>query len=184
HLAGRHRSRQPVDAAHASGGRRALVRSAEPPVLFPRAGPCPRDELGDSSRFAAGAARRSLPSFSSAPVLRLQRSRDQPLAQHHSAGDLPPRGGGAGTKHGLHARGRPVHHPDHPGLYRMVIPRVPRQGEGRRRLSSLMASATDTRNKWLRRAGWLVLIWTASVAATGLAAFFFRLVMQASGLTL
>jgi Protein of unknown function (DUF2474) len=47
-----------------------------------------------------------------------------------------------------------------------------------------MASATDTRNKWLRRAGWLVLIWTASVTAMGLAAFFFRLVMQASGLTL
>jgi len=47
-----------------------------------------------------------------------------------------------------------------------------------------MPSATDARNKWLRRAGWLVLIWTASVTAMGLAAFFFRLVMQASGLTL
>jgi len=47
-----------------------------------------------------------------------------------------------------------------------------------------MLSATDTRNKWLRRAGWLVLIWTASVAAMGLAAFLFRLMMQASGLTL
>jgi Protein of unknown function (DUF2474) len=47
-----------------------------------------------------------------------------------------------------------------------------------------MPSATGTRNKWLRRVGWLVLIWTASVAAMGLAAFFFRLVMRASGLTL
>ena len=46
-----------------------------------------------------------------------------------------------------------------------------------------MPSATDTRNKWLRRAGWLILTWTASVAAMGLAAFFFRLAMQASGLT-
>lgn len=47
-----------------------------------------------------------------------------------------------------------------------------------------MPSATDTRNKWLRRTGWLVLIWTASVGAMGLVAFFFRLLMQASGLTL
>jgi hypothetical protein len=47
-----------------------------------------------------------------------------------------------------------------------------------------MRSATDTRNKWLRRTGWLVLIWTASVAAMALVAFFFRLVMQATGLTL
>ena len=47
-----------------------------------------------------------------------------------------------------------------------------------------MQSATDTRHKWLRRAGWLVLIWTASVTAMALAAFFFRLLMQASGLTL
>ena len=47
-----------------------------------------------------------------------------------------------------------------------------------------MQSAMDTRNKWLRRTGWLVLIWTASVMVIGLAAFFFRLIMQASGLTL
>ena len=47
-----------------------------------------------------------------------------------------------------------------------------------------MPSATGTRDKWLRRAGWLVLIWTASVTAMGLAALFFRLVMQASGLAL
>jgi hypothetical protein len=65
----------------------------------------------------------------------------------------------------------------------MVVPCVPRQGEGRRRVSSLTPSATDTRNKWLSHAGWLVLIWTASVTAMGLAAFFFRLAMQATGLT-
>lgn len=47
-----------------------------------------------------------------------------------------------------------------------------------------MQPATDTRNKWLRRVGWLVLIWAASVTALLLVAFFFRLVMQASGLTL
>lgn len=47
-----------------------------------------------------------------------------------------------------------------------------------------MQSATDTRNKWLRRVGWLVLIWTVGVAAMGITAFFFRLAMSASGLTL
>ena len=47
-----------------------------------------------------------------------------------------------------------------------------------------MHSATNTGKMWLCRVGWLVLIWTASVTAMGLAAFFFRLVMQASGLTL
>lgn len=46
-----------------------------------------------------------------------------------------------------------------------------------------MLSATGTRNRWLRRLGWLVLIWTASVAAMGLIAFLFRLAMTATGLT-
>jgi hypothetical protein len=46
-----------------------------------------------------------------------------------------------------------------------------------------MQAATDTRNKWLRRVGWLVLIWTASVVAMGIIAFLFRLAMTASGLT-
>jgi Protein of unknown function (DUF2474) len=31
--------------------------------------------------------------------------------------------------------------------------------------------ATDTRKMWLRRVGWLVLIWAASVSAMGLAAW-------------
>jgi hypothetical protein len=47
-----------------------------------------------------------------------------------------------------------------------------------------MQAATDIRNKWLRRVGWLVLIWMASVAAMGLAAFLFRLAVTAAGLTL
>jgi hypothetical protein len=47
-----------------------------------------------------------------------------------------------------------------------------------------MQSATSTQHKWLRRAGWLVLIWAVSVTVMGLAALFFRLMMQASGLTL
>ncbi len=35
---------------------------------------------------------------------------------------------------------------------------------------------------WLKRFGWLVAIWTASVAALALAAALMRLLMQAAGL--
>ena len=37
--------------------------------------------------------------------------------------------------------------------------------------------------KWLHRFGWLVLIWSASVAALGLVALVLRAVMTAAGLT-
>jgi hypothetical protein len=47
-----------------------------------------------------------------------------------------------------------------------------------------MQAATDMRNEWLRRVGWLVLIWMASVAAMGTAALLFRLAVTAAGLTL
>lgn len=36
---------------------------------------------------------------------------------------------------------------------------------------------------WLRRLGWLVAIWMASVLALGLVAAFFRVVMGIAGLT-
>ena len=36
---------------------------------------------------------------------------------------------------------------------------------------------------WLRRVGWLVLIWTASVLALGVVAALFRVVMNLAGLT-
>jgi len=38
------------------------------------------------------------------------------------------------------------------------------------------------RRMWLRRVGWLVVLWTAGVAALGLVALALRLVMQAAGL--
>jgi hypothetical protein len=47
-----------------------------------------------------------------------------------------------------------------------------------------MDIATGTGKIWLRRVGWLVFLWTASVSALGLAALVLRLVMSASGLTL
>ena len=36
---------------------------------------------------------------------------------------------------------------------------------------------------WLRRIGWLVLIWTASVASLAAAAILFRVLMNIAGLT-
>jgi hypothetical protein len=36
---------------------------------------------------------------------------------------------------------------------------------------------------WLRRVGWLVLIWTASVLALGVVAGLFRILMALAGLT-
>jgi hypothetical protein len=36
---------------------------------------------------------------------------------------------------------------------------------------------------WLRRVGWLVLIWAASVAALGVVAGLFRIIMSLAGLT-
>jgi hypothetical protein len=36
---------------------------------------------------------------------------------------------------------------------------------------------------WLRRIGWLVLIWTASVAALGVVALILRALMSLAGLT-
>jgi hypothetical protein len=36
---------------------------------------------------------------------------------------------------------------------------------------------------WLRRSGWLLVIWAASVAALAVAALLFRLLMKAAGLT-
>jgi hypothetical protein len=46
-----------------------------------------------------------------------------------------------------------------------------------------MPDAT-TRKDWLRRFGWLVLIWTASVVALAVVAVLFRLIMGFAGLTL
>ena len=42
--------------------------------------------------------------------------------------------------------------------------------------------AASPRKLWLRRLGWLALIWAASVAALGLAAALFRVVMTLAGL--
>ncbi|WP_082016824.1 DUF2474 domain-containing protein [Cupriavidus sp. IDO] len=44
-----------------------------------------------------------------------------------------------------------------------------------------MASERPGLPVWLRRVGWLVLIWLASVAALGVAAWLLRLVMQGVG---
>ena len=42
---------------------------------------------------------------------------------------------------------------------------------------------SDAPKSWVKRIGWLVLIWTASVLALGAVAVLFRLVMNMAGLT-
>lgn len=47
-----------------------------------------------------------------------------------------------------------------------------------------MARPTAPDNpSWMRRIGWLLLIWMLSVVALGVAAAFFRLFMKLAGLT-
>jgi hypothetical protein len=43
-----------------------------------------------------------------------------------------------------------------------------------------LSSGTQT---WLRRVGWLVLIWAASILALGVVAGLFRMLMTLAGLT-
>ncbi|MGO9359812.1 MAG: DUF2474 domain-containing protein [Xanthobacteraceae bacterium] len=45
-----------------------------------------------------------------------------------------------------------------------------------------MAATGAGRKPWLRRVGWLILIWSLSVAALGAVAALFRLLMHAAGL--
>ncbi|WP_354686609.1 DUF2474 domain-containing protein [Cupriavidus necator] len=44
-----------------------------------------------------------------------------------------------------------------------------------------MGTPRPDASTWLRRVGWLVLIWAASVAALGVAAWVLRLIMQGVG---
>lgn len=46
-----------------------------------------------------------------------------------------------------------------------------------------MSDASPNRKLWLRRFGWLVLIWIGSVAALAIVAIIFRLLMNIAGLT-
>ena len=47
----------------------------------------------------------------------------------------------------------------------------------------MTAPPTANAQIWLRRLGWLMLIWTASVLALGVVAGVFRVVMNLAGLT-
>lgn len=46
-----------------------------------------------------------------------------------------------------------------------------------------MRADTRAPKKWLRRIGWLVLIWAASIAVLAVVALLFRMLMSAAGLT-
>ncbi len=46
-----------------------------------------------------------------------------------------------------------------------------------------MSAVPPQKPRWTRRIGWLVLLWSASVAALGLVAFAVRALMNMAGLT-
>lgn len=46
-----------------------------------------------------------------------------------------------------------------------------------------MARTAERSGSWWRRLAWLILIWSASVAALGVVAWAIRLLMDAAGLT-
>lgn len=46
-----------------------------------------------------------------------------------------------------------------------------------------MADAPHLQKLWLRRFGWMVLIWTGSVLALAIVAILFRFLMNLAGLT-
>ena len=46
-----------------------------------------------------------------------------------------------------------------------------------------MPRVATKKGVWLRRFGWLVLIWAASVGALAVIAIFFRLFMKTAGMT-
>ncbi|MBS0267740.1 MAG: DUF2474 domain-containing protein [Proteobacteria bacterium] len=64
----------------------------------------------------------------------------------------------------------------------MGVQRVPRQGESRRRLSLKSADTGIEKPSWLRRIGWLLLLWVAGVATVGVVAIAIRIFMTAAGL--
>lgn len=45
-----------------------------------------------------------------------------------------------------------------------------------------MAGETPPRGEWLRRVGWLVIIWAGSILALGVVAMAFRLMMNLAGM--
>jgi Protein of unknown function (DUF2474) len=65
----------------------------------------------------------------------------------------------------------------------MVLLRLPRKGESRRRLSLKAADARPKERSWPQRVGWMVLIWAASVMVLGIVAALFRVLMALAGLT-
>lgn len=46
-----------------------------------------------------------------------------------------------------------------------------------------MSDAPNDQKLWLRRVGWMVLIWSGSVVALAIAAVLFRLLMNMAGMT-
>ncbi|VFS60587.1 Cytochrome bd-II oxidase subunit 2 [Raoultella planticola] len=126
--ADRNRRHQPVDAAGAAGHRRPLVHSAEP--LFPAAGsPAGCGVRGLAVADLRNPHRHALPFILTLGLvfLRLQRSGDQYLATHYSAGHYAVAGRRAAAEPGFHAGRRPADYSGDPRLYLLELLRVSRQ---------------------------------------------------------
>lgn len=46
-----------------------------------------------------------------------------------------------------------------------------------------MGPDASSRRLWLRRIGWLLALWTASIAVLAIVALFIRMLMQSAGMT-
>jgi len=89
-------------------------------------------------------------------------------------------GGGVTTgKHGICLGRNIAHHPDHPRLYVMVLLRVQGQADRRGGLPLMVLRVSST----IRRLGWMIIIWAASVLGLGVVAGAFRVLMSYAGLT-
>src|SRR5258706_7492636 len=175
------RNRERVDPAHASEHRDTVVFISQHHHLLAGAGACRRDDLGHDARASERDARIAVPARAPAAVPGLYWFSDQPVAEHHSTGDIDQGSGRAAGKHGLHAGRCALRHPLHPRLHRNVLLRIPRKGESRRGVSLMPAVAF--KSNWLRQVTWFLALWTASVIGLAVVAMVFRAIMTAVGLT-
>src|SRR5690606_20355189 len=164
----------------AAANRRALVQRPQP-VLLPAGAAAGRAGRRPAAAVAAAwAPRGPVPADAIAGVPGLQRAGDQYLAERDPARHQHPRGRRAAAEPGFHPGGDALHHPHHPGLYRLQLLGVPGQGQGGGGLPLMPGSPG---RHWLRRVGWLVLLWAASVGTLGVVAWLIRRFMNAAGMT-
>src|ERR1700716_2371928 len=158
-----------------------MVQATELPVLLTRSAIRVACGVGDLPYAETRPSCCALPACAAPALSRLQRARHQPVAAHHPAGDFLLGRRIAAPRYGFGPLGCAVRYTLHPRVHGLGLLRVPRQGEARRGLS-LMERRTSL-STWPSRIGWLVLIWTASVASLATLSLAFRMLMNLAGLT-